>query len=62
MKPGEVVPAIDALLLARVELLVSVLRGVRDMALTEAAHGSEAWSQAVVLIDKALAEDLLDDQ
>ncbi len=39
----------------RVELLVAVLNGLRDMALTEAAHGSDAWRRGVVLIDKTFA-------
>lgn len=38
----------------RIAILEATLRGVRGMAATEVANGSEAWKKAVLLIDEAL--------
>ena len=38
----------------RIAMLTAVLQGVRGMAETEAANGSNAWRKAVAMIDEAL--------
>ena len=38
----------------RIKILAATLQGVRGMAETEAANGSNAWRKAIVIIDEAL--------
>lgn len=40
----------------RVAILEATLRGVRGMAETEVANGSEAWKKAALMIDEVLAK------